>query len=101
MNAELKNYRTGESWEQLLKKYRLKNVIGSEPWKVESESGNTYYVRRVLSNSYEDRMLGTITWHMICNCHARKQCRHIDAVECIIEAEAERDDWDIIERTID
>ncbi len=100
MTANVNDDRTGESWEALLKKYRILGIVDADDgYSVESTSGSTY---RVHSEARISRDVGStyFTWH--CDCPARKRCRHIDAVVQMRWAEAaaneDYDGMDIMER---
>jgi len=91
---------------EFLAKYRIRSITpvnepGTIPVTVESESGSRYTVDR---NAFIDRYDGGMEFRWSCTCPARKRCRHIDAVEDWLYAQALADqDYDaleIIERTV-
>jgi hypothetical protein len=93
--------RSGDSWNGLLKRYRITEIVDeSGGWAITSKSGNTYHVK---STAYIDRESGSMGFRMSCTCPARKRCRHIDAVMDMRHAEAmaaeDCDATEIIERT--
>lgn len=97
--------RSGASWDGLLARHRLVGICDSrDGWTVQSASGGTYHVRSIMG---VDRESGAYTFRMTCDCPARKQCRHIDAVMDMRHAEelaaarcGDPDGIEIIERTM-
>ena len=89
--------RTGENWESFLKKYRLKNISEDRGgWRIESASGGIYRVR---SKTKLDEG-GSMYFKMVCDCPALKTCRHIEAVENMLAAEAIAEgETEVLERT--
>jgi len=92
--------RSGESWNALLKQYRIKNIKDDprDGW----NSGKIYHVRSIMFVHRD----GGFGFRMTCNCAARKRCRHIDAVEQMRYAEervaaqnGDTDGMEILERT--
>jgi len=97
--GNIEEMRTGESWERFLADYRLSGIDGEgSPYHVHSMSGRTYEVTLTTHLDAGDSMY--FRWH--CGCPAKKQCRHIDAVEQMRwnEAAAMRDydGMDVMER---
>ena len=96
--------RNGPSWEEFLAKHRLRNITDTgRGWRVESASGSTYTVTRVAGI---DRGSGGLYFRYGCDCPARGRCRHVDAVEQMLYAEAAADaaagdteGLDLMERT--
>ena len=88
--------RKGESWEAFLQRYRIRGIEGEGlPCTVVSESGGRYTVDRTAD---VDRYDGGMIFRWRCNCPAKKRCRHIDAVENALHAEAiAREDYDALE----
>ena len=91
--------RTGPGWDTFLARYRLTGIADANGnrWTVRSASGSAYAVRRRMCmdecGSYYDR------WE--CDCPARKRCRHIDAVEAMLAAEAlAAEDWDAMNELV-
>jgi len=102
---ENETLQSGSSWDEMLKRYKIKNITEDkrDGWNVESNSGNTYHVRSVTVFHRDD---GCLTFKMTCNCAAWKRCRHIDAVEQMRYAEdlvaaqdGDTDGMEILERT--
>ena len=75
-----------ETFRALLAKHRLRRLDGTVAtgFTVESESGLTYKV------TLEDVIVGDghLRSRWTCNCKARGRCRHIDACEQVVVAEA-------------
>ena len=92
--------RSGDAWDKLLGDYRLKDIVDIDGgWRVESASGKVYTVSR---KAGIDRDSGGMFFVWRCDCPARKRCRHCDAVEQMLYAEAiaheDYDGLEIIER---
>lgn len=91
--------RSGASWEEFLKRYRLKNIdeTGGN-YRVLSQTGQTY----VVANKTCLDECGSMFFRWNCTCPARKQCRHIDAVINMRWAEAiaaeDYDGMDVMEK---
>ena len=78
--------RSGPGWDALMAKYRLVAIEDVDKgWTVRSQSGSTYMVRQTWSIGKWD---GSLIGKWTCSCPARKRCRHIDAVEAMLYAEA-------------
>ena len=75
-----------ETFRALLAKHRLRRLDGTleAGFAVESESGSTYRV--TLTDAIVDG--GHLRSRWACNCKARGRCRHIDACEQVVMAEA-------------
>lgn len=75
-----------DTFRALLAKHRLRRLDGTleAGFTVESESGSTYRV------TLEDVIVGDghLRSRWACNCKARGRCRHIDACEQVVVAEA-------------
>jgi len=93
--------RTGQSWEEFLKRYRICDIrqYTDGSYEVDSTSGNTY---TITTETRIDSM-GSMYFVRRCTCPAHKVCRHQNAVERMQWAEAKiSEDWDycdILERT--
>ena len=85
-----------------LSEYRIKSITDNRDgsYGVESCSGNTYTVKS-RTRLDED---GCMYFEWTCNCPARKQCRHIDAVIDTrweqADDENDYDGMDIMEREV-
>lgn len=78
------NDRHGESWEKFLVQFKLTGIRDiSNGWEVTSASGKTYTVEL---RTRLDAM-GSMYFEWDCDCPANKRCRHIDAVEQMLDAE--------------
>jgi hypothetical protein len=104
---ERTEYRTGTEWMTFLAKYRIRNITdAADGWTINSQSGAVYHVTRTMHSTRDD---GGYSFRFNCNCPARKRCRHIDAVEQMLHAEAHADiaagddggidDMEILERS--
>ena len=91
--------RSGESWEALMRRHRIRNITdrGAGRYDVESTSGHTYRVECYTPRNPEAALF---CWR--CDCPARKTCRHIEAVVNMRWAEAAADEdydgMDVMER---
>ena len=88
--------RQGPDWTELMRRYRLRNIVDADDgsYEVESASGQTYRVRTRTRLTRR----GSMYFTQECNCPARKRCRHIDAVCAMRYAEAiVAHDYDMLE----
>jgi len=91
--------REGESWQNFLAQFRLRNIIDAGPdrWTIQSTSGTEYTVHRATRMDE----LGCYYQSWRCDCPARKRCRHIDAVESMLSAElVAMEDYDALNELI-